>query len=137
MKLVLDANILFSFFRENPVRFTIMNSEHLKLELFSPKYVLEELKQNIPDLVKYSKLNPKEIEFIIERLKEFITIISSQSYKEFESSANELSPHAKDNPYFALALKLNCPIWSNELAFKKQSKIKIFSTSKLLKELKL
>ena len=34
--------------------------------------------------------------------------------------------------YFALALKLDCPIWSNEKAFKKQSVVKAFSTSDLI-----
>lgn len=37
--------------------------------------------------------------------------------------------------FFALALKLNCPIWSNENLHKKQSKVKIYSTSELIKEL--
>ena len=39
--------------------------------------------------------------------------------------------------YFALALKLNCPIWSEDKALKKQSKVKVYSTSELLKEIGL
>jgi len=31
-----------------------------------------------------------------------------------------------------LALKLDCPIWAQEKAFKEQSKVKIFSTSELI-----
>ena len=54
MKLVVDANILFSFFRENPVRLIILNSKYFNLELFSPAYVFGELKSNIPDLIKKS-----------------------------------------------------------------------------------
>ena len=133
MKLVVDANILFSFFRENPVRFIIINSEDFKLELFSPTHVLEELKQNMPDIIKYTKLDSEQIKSIFEELKKFIIIIPSESYKEFKSSAKKLSPHksAKDDPYFALALKLNCPIWSNEPAFKEQSSIKVFNTKEL------
>ena len=36
--------------------------------------------------------------------------------------ARKLSPHYKDAPYFALALSINSPIWSNEKKFEEQSK---------------
>ena len=39
------------------------------------------------------------------------------------------APHAKDVPYFALALSLNCPIWSDEKSFKKQNKVEVYSTA--------
>ncbi len=137
MKLVIDANILFSFFRDNPVRFIIINASLIKLQLFSPAHVLEELNKNIQDLVKYTKLSSLEISSIIEELKSVISIMPSQEYNEFGSEAKKLSPHksGKDTPYFALALKLNCAIWSNEPAFKKQSRIKIFNTKELREHL--
>lgn len=138
MRLVVDANILFSFFRDNPVRFIIVNTELLGLQLFSPAHVLEELSRNIPDLVKYTKSSPKEVKLILEELKEFIDISNSSEYKEFKERAQKLSPHKseKDTPYFALALKLNCPIWSNEPAFKRQSEVKVFNTKELREFLK-
>lgn len=137
MKLVVDANILFSFFRDNPVRFIIINASLIKLQLFSPAHALEELNKNIQDLIKYTKLSSSEIKSIIEELKAFISVIYSQEYKEFESEAKKLSPHTsdKDTPYFALALKLNCAIWSNEPAFKKQSRVKTFNTKELREHL--
>ena len=134
MKLVVDANILVSFFRENPVRLIIINSKFLNLQLFSPEYALTELKNNIEDIIKYSKLSYKQVETIIEEtLKTFITIIQIKKFEQYKEKAQELSPHKsdKDNPYFALALKLNCGIWSNEPAFKKQSKVKTFNTAEL------
>ncbi|PIN85274.1 MAG: hypothetical protein COV47_03030 [Candidatus Diapherotrites archaeon CG11_big_fil_rev_8_21_14_0_20_37_9] len=41
----------------------------------------------------------------------------------------KISPDPKDVPYFALALKLRCPIWTNDKLLKKQKKVKIISTS--------
>jgi predicted nucleic acid-binding protein len=41
----------------------------------------------------------------------------------------------KDTHYVALALKLNCPIWSNDTDLKKQNKVKIYNTKELLEEL--
>jgi len=46
--------------------------------------------------------------------------------------AKLLAPHLKDVEYFALALRFDFPIWSNEKAFKKQSKVKVFSTKDLI-----
>ena len=133
MKLVVDANILFSFFRDNPVRFIILNSSSFNLQLFSPAHVLDELNNNIPDLVKYTKLSSSKVKSLIGVLKEYMSIIPSSEYKEFESKVKQLSPHRsdKDIPYFALALKLDCAIWSNEPSFKQQSKVEILNTKEL------
>ncbi len=133
MNLVVDANLLFSFFRDNPVRFIILNSPFFNLQLFSPAHVLDELNKNIPDLIKHTKLSSSKVESIIRELKENISIIPPSEYRTFESKAKQLSPHRsnKDIPYFALALKLDCAIWSNEPSFKQQSKVKILNTKEL------
>jgi len=68
-------------------------------------------------------------------IKDEITIVPESKYKDFLSKVFKLSPYIKDNPYFALSLFLSCPIWSDEKSFKKQSKVKIFSTAELIKEL--
>jgi len=131
MKLVVDTNILFSFFRENPVRLIIIKSKSSGLELFTPEYAFEELRENKSDLMKYSGLKTdKELEFIITTLKLFVETKSISFFKELKSEAEQLI-HDKDVPIFALALKLSCPIWSNEPGFRKQSKVEIFNTRTL------
>ncbi len=132
MLLVVDTNILFSFFRENPVRFVIVNAKLFGLELLTSKYNISELKDNKAGLLKYSKLNLEQVESVIDELDKFISGIASEEYKEFESEAKQLAPHDKDIPFFALALKLGCAIWSNEPAFKEQSRVKVFNTRELL-----
>jgi len=47
--------------------------------------------------------------------------------------ADNLSPDIKDSQYFALAMKFNCSIWSNDKKLKEQDIINIYSTSDLLK----
>ena len=132
MQLVVDTNILISFFRDNPVRFIIINSNFLGLEISSPEYVIDELKKNESDILKYSKINSAQFNGILEELKRFIKIIPKQSFEQFESEAKQLI-HDKDIPIFALALKLNCAIWSNEPGFKKQYSVEIFNTGNLRK----
>ena len=56
MLLVIDTNVLFSFFRENPVRSIIITSKSFGLGLFTPEYSIDELRNNKSDLFKYSGL---------------------------------------------------------------------------------
>ncbi len=135
MQLIVDTNILLSFFRDNPVRFVILNSKLLNLELFTPEYALDELNKNESGILKYGKINPEQFNKMLSDLAKSIKIIPEESFKEYGSQAGELI-HDKDIPFFALALKLDCAIWSNEPAFKEQSKIKIFNTSDLRNFLK-
>ena len=131
MRLVVDTNILVSFFRPNPVNEIISKSKSFNLQLLSPEYAIDELKKNKQDVLKYSGLNPKQFDSKLSELLTFITIIPKDSFKEFESQAKQLI-HDKDVPFFALALKLNCPIWSNEPAFKEQSKVDILSNKDMI-----
>src|SRR3989344_77226 len=136
MQLVVDTNILLSFFRDNPVRFIIVNSDLIGLRLSSPQYSIDELKKNKLDVLKYSKLNSEQFNKVLAELPEFIEIISNELFRQFEAKAKQLT-HDKDIPVFALALKLNCAIWSNKPSFKKQSSVKIFNTEDLRKFLNI
>jgi predicted nucleic acid-binding protein len=65
-------------------------------------------------------------------LSELISVIPQSEYESFIPAASTLLPgHPKDIPYFALALKLMAPVWSNEKRFKKQSQIVVYSTTEL------
>ena len=141
MFLIVDASILFSFFNPDSARrLVIESSSGLGFNLISPDFAFDELTKDKDEIQKYSGIS--ELEFIIffSLLEKKIESFSNDMYKLFLSDANKISPHGKqtkDDPYFALALALNCAIWSDEKAFKKQSKIKVFNTPELLKELGL
>ena len=138
MKLVVDTNILFSFFRENPVRKTIVMSDLFGMELFIPEYALSELMSNKSEVMKYAAIKSDEdFKYVMSTLEFFVKVKPSEFFDEFKSEAEKISPHAKDATFFALALKLNCCIWSNEPRLKKQSKVKVYSTNELLRELGL
>ncbi len=132
MKLVINSNILVLFFRKNPIQDIILNSKSFNLQLYAPEYALEELARNKSDIIKYSGKTGKGFKRDLNKLKELITFVNQNILKAFEEKAKELAPHDKDIPFFALALKLNASIWSNELAFKKQSVIPVFRTQELI-----
>jgi predicted nucleic acid-binding protein len=131
MKLVVDTNVLFSFFKkESKTRRLISNFEIL--EPVTPSFCIDELNEHKELICEKSRLSDSEFEEVLDDLLIFVKVFSLFEYKEFLSDAKTLSPDPDDIDLFALALKLDCPIWAQEKAFKKQSKVKVFSTSDLV-----
>jgi predicted nucleic acid-binding protein len=135
--LIPDANILFSFFKSDSARRHVIK-ELLKkgTKFFSPEDALKELLSNKYKIIKFSGISELEFLYLFSLLDIFIEKFSMEEYSKFLPEANKISPHGsetKDDPYFALALSLNCAVWSDEIAFKKQGKVKIFNTSELSK----
>lgn len=132
MELVVDANILFSFFkRDSRTRKLITSFEFF--ELYTPSLCVKELFKNRGDICRKSRISEVEFEEVMEDLKLFVGVVPDEEFKDFGREAKELlEGHLKDIPYFALALSLNCGIWSNEKRFKRQSRISTFSTSDLI-----
>ena len=62
-----------------------------------------------------------------------IAFISKEEIEEFISEAEKICKDAKDIAYFALALKLKCPIWSNDKKLRELNKIRVYSTEELVK----
>ncbi len=135
--LIVDACILFSFFKkDSDRRMVIEELSNLGCRLISPEFVFEELARNEERTKKFAKINDLEFAFLFSLLERKIESFPEEVYKEFLSEANEISPHGeqvRDDPYFALALAFNSPIWSDESEFKQQSKVKVFNTDELTK----
>lgn len=138
--LVADANILFSFFRhDSSRRYLIEELLNGGCVLVSPEFVLRELLNDKQKVMKYAGIDESEFSFLYSILTEEIKVFPELEYTKFLPEAHELSPHdsVKDDPYFALALSKNTPLWSDEKRHKKQSKVKVYNTSELLKEIGL
>ena len=137
-ELIVDASILFSFFKASSARRDVFKTllEH-GCKLISPDFVLDELSNNKFDIIKFSIIDETEFDDIFLELKNDLDTFKEEKYEEFLLEANKISPHGeqtKDDTYFALALALNCAIWSDEEAFKQQSRVKVYSTSDLVNE---
>ncbi len=131
----MDANILFSFFKVySPTRKLVIFSG---LKLYAPEFALSELESYCREVSGKAKINLGGFELFKAVMKWFITFVPVEEYKDFLKEAKSITPDPKDVAYFALALKFNCSIWSNDKLLKNQSKVKVFSTSELVKELGL
>ena len=143
MKLVVDTNILFSFFKKDS--FTQRLIVDSSLELISPELSLKELKKYSNELSVKSKIGKDDIDFMFSLLKEYVKFVPSNVYKdEFKNSLKiaekfsqeDFEEFLDDIDFFALASKESCSIWSKDALFKKQSVIKVFNTIELAKYFK-
>lgn len=131
MKLIADANVLFSFFKKDSSTRRFILS-HPELELFTSVYVLEELDKHSEEILSKSKIDNRVFELIKRELLEYITPISLDKFKGFWNEAQRISPDPDDVVYFAMALARGCAIWSNDKAFKEQSAVKVLSTTDII-----
>ena len=133
--LVVDANILFSFFSEKSARRRLIKKlPKMGCKLITPDFALEELMEDKERIKDFARIDEVGFMFLFSLLeRKIMEIYPKDKYEDSLSEAGNISPHGKavhkDDPYFALALSFNAPIWSDEKLFKKQSKVKIFSTS--------
>ena len=133
--LIVDASILFSFFKKDSIRRRLIEGlSEFGSRLICPEFAFKELSDKKERIKKFGKVNELGFAFLFSLLDRKIESFPKNSYNEFLPEANKISPHkelTEDDPYFALALSLNCPIWSDEGAFKEQSRVKIFNTKEL------
>jgi len=144
LKLVVDTNILFSFFKkESFTRKLIIDSS---LELISPEVALKELQKYSKELSIKSKISKEDFDYMFSLLKEHVEFVPLYVYKsEFKASLkiaekfskNDVEEFLDDIDFFALASKERCSIWSKDTLFKKQSIITVFNTTELTKHFRL
>ena len=133
MRLVADMNILFSFFKK--WTFTRRLITRNDLTLYAPSYALEEIKRYEDEIKKKGHIEGNVFDLYKQIMSWFVTFVPSKEYEPYKEQAIAITPDPDDAVYFALALKLQCPIWSNDKELKKQSFVKVFSTPEVKNEL--
>lgn len=130
MEFVVDTNILYTFFWEKSfIRKVLMRTA---LELSSPEFALEEINAQKPAILRKVSITKDEFEKAREELAIAVEFIPLEEYEKFLEPASKISPDPDDIDFFALAIKLKLPLWSNDSLLKKQNKVKVFSTFDLL-----
>ncbi len=134
MKLIIEASVSFSLLLGSKRTKEVLESEFI--ELYAPKYLFEELEEHKREIKEFSKLSADELKELFIKLKSKIKVIPREKFAIFLSKANELISDKDDTEYLALALLMNLPIWSNDLHFKEQLIVKVFTTEELLQHLR-
>lgn len=130
MQIIADANPLISILINpgKPIELLFLEN----LNLIAPSLLFEEIENNKELIAKKSKLTGEEIERVVTILKEQIEIIPEQEFLSYREEAIKICPDKKDVVYFALALYLQCPLWSNEKQLKNQNVVKVYATHELI-----
>lgn len=130
MKLVIDANVLVS---------AVIRTEGKTcgllllrtLELHAPQFLLDEFEEHRQEILEKFRLTDMEFGIALGRLSSILNFVPISDFKESNLRAVEFAPDIDDIPYLALALHLNCPLWSNDKRLKKQARVQILSTHEL------
>nr|MDO8114562.1 PIN domain-containing protein [Candidatus Sigynarchaeota archaeon] len=135
MDVVIDANVLFSILIKTSITSRLIFDDRLKL--FAPEFILEELEKYKSDLLEKTSLPEDFFIRYLSIVRKRITIVPKVDFSDFLQKGKEISPDPDDHVYFALALKLDCGIWTHDKAVKeKQNQVKIYETKDILAFLK-
>src|SRR3989304_850998 len=116
MNIVIDANALFSILIKKGKSAEILINPSFKF--YAPEFILEEAMKYAKEISLKLKRTEQELSEIFEIIRELIIFMPEKETGEFISEAEEICKDAKDIAYFALALKLQCSIWSNDKKLK-------------------
>ncbi len=138
MNIVVDSNILFTYFWKKSVFLNVLDK---KINFFALEYALEEINEHHKEIIKKTKISYSKFKKLKQELALKVNFIPLDEYSSTFSKvmliANQLSKKqyidfVKDIDFFALAVKLGCPIWSNDKMFKNQSEILVFNTKEII-----
>jgi len=131
LELVVDTNVMFSFFwKGSMVKKLLMDQDVL---LFAPEFALEEINKYEKEIIRKAKITKKEFNFLREELAIAIEFIPLKDYNNYLKKSLDFSPDENDVDFFALALKLKIPLWSNDKLLKKQNVVRVLETKDVLK----
>ena len=136
-RVVIDTNILISaLIKDDSVTARIIKSGIF--EIYYPEDGMFELEKYRDYIIKKRKkaLQRKSFDYALSFLLESVNAVPSLLYEDKIREAYEVMRDIdeKDTPFLALALKLQCPIWSNDGDFEEQNLVEVYKTSYILRK---
>lgn len=137
MILIVDTNIVFSaLLKESETRKLLIESPWI---LYAPTTLVEEIMKYKTEILRRSGLSEKEFSCLFALLLESVNVVEKERYNTYLDEAKKLlgTEHSGDIPFLALALSMqNDGIWTEDIDFEKQQKVKIWKTKELLRLIK-
>jgi predicted nucleic acid-binding protein len=135
IQIIVDTNILISaLLKDNSVTAKLIRSE--SFDIYYPEDGLAEINRYREYVISKRKktLQKHGFEYILKFIFEPIHVIPCELYCLQVKNAyeNMKDIDEKDTPFLTLALQLNCPIWSDDNHFKKQSLVITYTTRDVL-----
>lgn len=132
MEIVVDTNVIISSLLRNGLTRKIIFLSHLKM--YTVDYAKTEIEVHKEELLSKSKLDERSLNYLNEFIFSKIDLIPIKNIEPFRNKAEEIMSEIDiDESFFlALAMSLNCPVWSNDAHLKRQSVVKVYTTKELL-----
>lgn len=131
MDLVIDSNILFAICLVKGKTEEVFFCDDI--HLFAPEFLFEEFEKYKLLLLSRTKRSKQNFVNLIEIVKKRIQLTPNEETERFIDKARKICPDKTDADFFALAIKLNCSIWSNDKKLSEQKFIKVYTTTELVK----
>lgn len=130
MKLVIDANVIIaSFIRKGKAAELLINP---MLEFYAPDFIMEEIFKYKEEVLSKTNRSIESLSIILSEMLSVVNIVSKKEIELYLDEALEIIKDKKDTPYIALAIKLNCPILSNDKDMKEQNRVKVYTIEEIL-----
>ncbi|MBW2975011.1 PIN domain-containing protein [Candidatus Woesearchaeota archaeon] len=131
MELVIDANIVVSaLIAAFGKTYDLIFNDRIRL--FSTEFLFDEFEEHKEEILAKSGLSEEDLDLFLSLISAEIEFMPYSDFKEFIPQAKEIVSDPDDTEYLALALKLNCAVWSNDKRRQKQDRVKVYSTENLL-----
>ena len=129
MILIVDTNRIIAALIKDSISRRIIYSD--KFLLLTPKFTLQELKDNKKIILKKSGLSESGLESLLSAMMSNMYVVDDSIIKyKFEEAKYIMDKIDKDDtPFIALALAVtNDGIWTDDKHFEKRSRIKVWKT---------
>ena len=138
LRLVVDANVIVSAFLKDSLTRRILIDE--QINLITPDHGFIETRRVLhrPKMLKRIGLESAVFEELWSSLTRHIQTSPESEYQKNLQEAIQLAVHPEDAPYIALAIKFQCPIWTNDPDFQihaVKKSLQIYKTHELRKKL--
>jgi predicted nucleic acid-binding protein len=139
MRLVVDTNILFTYFWEKTFCRDIL--DHEDIDFFSPILAIKEIDKHKEIIMGKAHISLMEFVAMRKDMAGQITFIDKRDcekyYKNVKAHLRELGEDdkekiMKDLDFLATAEMICCPLWSNDKLLKKQDEIIVLNTEELI-----
>ena len=133
MKIIVDTNrIIAGLLKDSTCRKILLNEN---FDFYTPEFLLEEIENHKNMILEKSSLNENTLQIVFELILERIKVVpKSKFYKYYQEGINIIGGVDMDDvPFISLALSMsNDGIWSEDKDFRKQKRIRIWSTKELI-----
>lgn len=132
MKLVIDANVLFSaLLKDSATRKLVIDR---RITLFAPRFLILEYAKYADELRRKSRLEKNAFSDLTKRLLRRIKLVSDEEIMPYYAAGQSLVSDKKDAPYVACALSVGAELWSQDRHLK-GIRVRNWTTKELMEKL--